>query len=199
MVRENPDGTKTPLTMPNHKRIRRNNMDKIEVILQSNLKPKEKQAKLVEAICNGKIKDKEFIEFFKSAPDVDKGTCTDVMKHISGQKPEILAPYIDILVKYINYKAPRVKWGVPEAIGNLAKKYPDKVVKAIPCLLQNTVENKINTTVIRWCAAYGLSEIAKYNTEAQKELIPRIKEIAKSEKNNGVKKVYLKALKYIEK
>lgn len=101
------------------------------------------------------------------------------MKHISEQKPEILAPYIDLLVDYINYKAPRVKWGVPEAIGNLAKNYPDKVVQAIPNLMQNTVENKMNITVIRWCAAYCLSEIAKNNTEAQKELIPRIKDIVK--------------------
>jgi hypothetical protein len=49
------------------------------------------------------------------------------------------------------------------------------------------------------CAAYGLSEIAKHNTKAQKELILRIKEIVKKEKNNGVKNVYLKALKVIEK
>jgi hypothetical protein len=174
-------------------------MGKIEEILHSNLKPKEKQTKLVETVCNGKIQDKEFIKFFKSAPDVDKGTCADAMKHISEQKPEILAPYIDILVEYINYKAPRVKWGVPEAIGNLAKKYPDKVIQAIPYLLQNTVENNMNTTVIRWCAAYGLSEIAKNNTKAQKELILRLREIVKKEKNNGVKNVYLKALKDIEK
>lgn len=174
-------------------------MGKIEEILHSNLKPKEKQTKLVETVCNGKIQDKEFIEFFKSASDVDKGTCADAMKHISEQKPEILAPYIDFLVEYINYKAPRVKWGVPETIGNLAKKYPDKVVQAIPYLLQNTIENNMNTTVIRWCAAYGLSEIAKNNTKAQKELILRIKEIVKKEKNNGVKNVYLKALKDIEK
>jgi hypothetical protein len=84
-------------------------MGKIEEILHSNLKPKEKKTKLVETVCNGKIQDKEFIEFFKSASDVDKGTCADAMKHISEQKPEILAPYIDILVEYINYKAPRVK------------------------------------------------------------------------------------------
>ena len=174
-------------------------MDKIEEILHSNLKPKEKQTKLVEAVCNGKIQNKEFIEFFKSASDVDKGTCADAIKHISEQKPEILAPHIDTLVEYINYKAPRVKWGVPEAIGNLAKKYPDKVIQAIPCLLKNTVENKINTTVIRWCAAYGLSEIARHNPKAQKELTLRMKEIIKKESNNGVKNVYLKALKDIEK
>lgn len=173
-------------------------MGKIEYILQSDLRPKEKQAKLAESICNGKIEAKEFIDFFKSALDVDKGTCADIMKHVSEQKPEIFEPYIDLLVDHINYRSPRVKWGVPEAIGNLAKKYPDKVIKSIPYLMKNTIENKINTTVIRWCAAYGLSEIVKYSSKAQKELIPKIKEIIKKEKNNGVKNVYLKALKIIE-
>jgi len=118
------------------------------------------------------------------------------MKHISEQKPEILAPYIDLLMRYINYKGPRVKWGVTEAIGNLAKKYPDEMVQAIPYLLQNTVENKINTTVIRWCAVFALTEIAKYNLKLQKELVSKFKVIVKTEQNNGVKNVYLKFLFY---
>jgi hypothetical protein len=166
----------------------------IEDILKSTIKPKEKQLKLVEAVCNGKIKDNEFIEFFKSASDVDKGTCADVMKHVSEQKPEILAPYIDVLVEYINYKTPRVKWGVPESIGNMAKKYPDEVEKAIPKLLLNT---KDESTVVRWCAGYALTEIAKYNSKKQKELISIFSEILKKEKNNGVKNLYLKALKIL--
>ena len=166
----------------------------IEDILKSTIKPKEKQLKLVEAVCNGKIKDNEFIEFFKSASDVDKGTCADVMKHVSEQKPEILAPYIDVLVEYINYKTPRVKWGVPESIGNIAKKYPDEVEKAIPKLLLNT---KDESTVVRWCAGYALTEIAKYNSKKQKELISIFSEILKKEKNNGVKNLYLKALKIL--
>ena len=166
----------------------------IEDILKSTIKPKEKQLKLVEAVCNGKIKDNEFIEFFKSASDVDKGTCADVMKHVSEQKPEILAPYIDVLVEYINYKTPRVKWGVPESIGNIAKKYPDEVEKAIPKLLLNT---KDESTVVRWCAGYALTEIAKYNSKKQKELISIFSEILKKEKNNGVKNLYLKVLKIL--
>jgi len=166
----------------------------IEDILKSTIKPKEKQLKLVEAVCNGKIKDNEFIEFFKSASDVDKGTCADVMKHVSEQKPEILAPYIDVLVEYVNYKTPRVKWGVPESIGNMAKKYPDEVEKAIPKLLLNT---KDESTVVRWCAGYALTEIAKYNSKKQKELISIFSEILKKEKNNGVKNLYLKALKIL--
>jgi hypothetical protein len=86
---------------------------------------------------------------------VDKGTCADVMKHVSTHSPELLVPYIDVLVNYINYKAPRVKWGVPEAIGNLAQKYPEKTEKAIPYLIKNIADNPINTTVIKWCAAFA--------------------------------------------
>jgi len=167
----------------------------IEDILQLNIKPKEKQQKLVEAVLNGKIKGKDLIEFFKSTSDVNKGTCSDVMKHVSEQKPEILAPFINDLLEYINYKASRVKWGVPESIGNMAKKYPDKVEKAIPKLLQNT---KDKSTVVRWCAAYALSEIAKYNSKKQKELISIFLDIVKKEKNNGVKNVYMKTLKILQ-
>ena len=175
-----------------------NSMSKIEEILQSELKPKEKQMQLVEAVTQKRISAKKFILFFESATDVNKGTCADAMKHISAKKPEMLEPYIDILVEYINDRLPRVKWGVPEAIGNMAKKYPDKAAKAIPYLLKNTTDDKINTTVIKWCAAFALSEIAKHNIKTRKQLLPIFEEIIKSEKNNGVKNVYVKALKVIE-
>jgi hypothetical protein len=171
-------------------------MKPIEDILRSKIKPKEKQLQLVEAVCHGKIKAKEFIEFFKAASDVDKGTCADVMKHVSERKPEIIVPFIDVLVEYIDYQAPRVKWGIPESIGNMAKKFPDEVEKAVPKLLRNT---KDESTVVRWCAGYALSEIAKYNTKKQKELISIFSEITKKEKNNGVKNVYLKTLKILGK
>lgn len=174
-------------------------MSKIEEMLQSKIKPKERQTKLVELVVSGKISAKEFMVFFESAKDVDKGTCADVMKHISASNPEILAPYIQTLIKYINYGLPRLKWGVPEAIGNMAKDYPDKIAKAIPNLLKNTTDDKINTTVIKWCAAFALSEIAKHNSKTRKQLLPIFERIIKSEKNNGVKNVYVKALKTIEK
>jgi hypothetical protein len=181
-------------------------MSQIQKILESNLpagkagiKPKEKQTKLVEAVCQKKISAKEFITFFLSASDIDKGTCADAMKHISESNPEILAPYIDTLLPFINHKLPRVKWGIPEAFGNMSKKYPEGAANAIPYLLKNTTDDKANTTVIKWCAVFALTEIAKNNPQTRKQLLPIFNKYVKGEKNNGIKNVYLKALKAIEK
>ena len=160
------------------------------------MKPKEKLASLVEAVTKKKITAKEFVEYFKSASDTEKGTCADAMKHISKEKPEILAPYIDELIGYINYDVPRVKWGIPEAIGNMSQRFPKETEKAIPKLMVNT---KDKSTVIRWCAAYGLTEIAKNNDKTRKELLPLFESMVKKETNNGVRNVYVKALRLIAK
>jgi hypothetical protein len=173
-------------------------MSQIEEIIKSKIKPKEKQTKLVEAIINGVISTRDFMDYFVAASDVDKGTCADVMKNVSAQNPAILAPYIDILIEYINYPLPRVKWGIPEAIGNMAQRYPDETAKAVPHLLQNTTDDIKNTTVIKWCAAFALAEIAKSNTKTRKELLPIFSKITEKETNNGVKNVYLKAMKSIK-
>ena len=159
-------------------------------------KPKELVAFLTESIEKDEKLFAQLIEILKSGSDVDKGTAADVMKHVSKNKPEMVALYIDDLVDYINYKAPRVKWGVPETIGNLAQKYPTEVDKAIPRLLVNT---KDKSTVVRWCAAFALTEIAKGNPAIRKDLGSEIKEIVQNETNNGVKNVYLKALRVMNK
>ena len=70
---------------------------------------------------------------------------------------------------------------------------------AVPFLLKNTIIDAVNTTVIRWCAAFALSKIAQHNITVQAELIPKMEKIIKMEKNNGVRNVYLKALKNIGK
>ena len=165
-------------------------------ILQSKRKLKEKVDLLVKNIIKNKELFEELIEILKKGTDVEKGTCADVMKHVTKDKPEIAAPYINEMIEYINYKASRVKWGIPESIGNMAQKFPQEIEKAVPKLLINTKEE---STVVRWCAAFALSEIAKYNPKLQKELISQFNKILKKETNNGVRNVYLKALKIIEK
>jgi hypothetical protein len=171
----------------------------IEELMRRKMKPKERQTRLVNAVISGRIAPKEFIAFFASSSDVDKGACADAMKHISEKKPELLAPYIGTLIGYITYAAPRVKWGVMEAIGNMADKYPDKTLKAIPYLLENTVETPVNSTVVRWCAAYALSKIIKSKPETGKKMAPVFESLIISENNSGVRNVYIMAMKAIGK
>ena len=66
----------------------------------------------------------------------------------------------------------------------------------IPKLLKKVKED---STVIRWCAAYALTEIVKNNPKTRKQLIPLFEEISKTEQNNGVKNVYQKVLKLLDK
>jgi len=61
------------------------------------------------------------------------------------------------------------------------------------------LNTKDKGTVVRWSAALALGEIAKYNLNIRASLILKIGVILKREKNNGVKNVYLKALKAINK
>jgi hypothetical protein len=172
-------------------------MKTIIEILGSDRKPKEKVSVSSELILKNNSLFEELMEILETGTDVEKGFCADIMKHVTMEEPGIAVPYIDDILGYINYKAPRVKWGVPESIGNIAKSNPEKVEKAVPYLLKNTIENKDNSTVIRWCSAYALSEIAK--ASKNKELIKKIESIAKGETNNGVRNVYLKALKHLKK
>ncbi len=172
-------------------------MKQIAEILGSKSKPKEKQNRLVAALLSGEIPAGELIAFFEAANNTDKGACADAFKHISERNPELLAPYIDLLISYINHPLPRVKWGVPETIGILTRFYPRQTARAIPSLLKNTNENPVNTTVIRWCAAYALGEIAKFHPASREQLLPVFEHLIQSEQNNGVRNVYVKALKAI--
>ena len=168
----------------------------IEEIQQSKKKPKELVMLLTKEVKKNKKLVSELVDCIKTGSDVEKGICLEVTKYVSKDNPGLTEPCIDTLIKYINYDAPKVKWGTARVIGNTAKKFPEKAGKAVPNLLVNT---KDEATVTRWCAAFALSEIAKYNVKLQKGLVSRISEIVKKEKNSGVKNVYLKALKAIDK
>jgi hypothetical protein len=168
----------------------------IQEILASDVKHKEQVGMITEIAKSDPVALALVFELLRTGSDVDKGTAAEVMKFVSHDKPEMMAPYINILIEYIDYKAPRVQWGCPESIGNLAHRYPSETAKAVPKLLANL---KDPSTVVRWCAAYAITNIALHNPEKQRELIPKMTRLSTQEKNNGVRNVYLKTLKSLGK
>jgi hypothetical protein len=170
-------------------------MDPLQNILSWKIKPKEKVTKITELIIDRPELMQTLIINFRQGKITEKGTYATVLKHVSEHKPTLIEPYIDELIAYINHSSNRVKWGIPETIGNLAEQYPKKVSLAIPKLMLNTQDP---STVVRWCAAYALSRIMIHNPE-NLELRKHLEEVASEEVNNGVKNVYLKALKSLQK
>lgn len=170
-------------------------MDEIKNILQSKKKPKEK----VSLLAKKAKEDKKFldglVEYFKIGSTAEKGSCIEAMEYVSQDKPDMVVPFLNFIIENINYNAPRVRWESARVIGNLAPKYPGKASKSIDRLFLNT---KDKSTVVRWSAAFALTEIAKNSPKQQKRLISKFKDVIGGEKNSGVKNVYLKALKIIE-
>lgn len=170
-------------------------MKLLDEIRNSNKKPKELLTYLSEKVKKDKNLLNDFSECLKNGSPVEKGICMEVLEFVSQEKPELVIPYIDEVIIYLNYAAPRVKWESARVIGNLAVKYPEKAAYAIDKLMINT---KDKGTVVRWATAFALGEIVKHNKNVQKELVKKIEDIVKKEQNNGVKNVYLKALKMIK-
>jgi len=170
--------------------------DPVREILSSSLKHREKVAALAAKAGSDAETLAGVVELLKTGSDIEKGTAAEVCKFVSHDNPDALAPYIDLLIAYIDYRAPRVRWGCPEALGNLARRYPEQVEKAVPKLLGNLEDG---STVVRWCAAYALAEIAKHSAAKQPELAALFGNLIASEPNNGVRGVYSKALKEIRK
>ncbi|MBS7632214.1 hypothetical protein KEJ15_01135 [Candidatus Bathyarchaeota archaeon] len=171
-------------------------MSTIEQILKSRNKPKEKVDALAKEVKENRISIEQLIDYFEVGSVSEKGSCVEAIERIARDKPEIVVSHIDFIIDHINDQAPKIKWETARVIGNLSQKYPNEVAKAVPKLLLDT---KDAGTVVRWSAAFALTEIAKNNLKLQKELVPRFKEIAEKEKNNGVKNLYIKALKILEK
>lgn len=171
-------------------------MTLLEEIKKSNKKPKELLVYLSSLVKKDKSILKSFSDCLKNGNDVERGICMETLEYISKDAPEIAEPHVETVINFLNDKAPRVKWEAARVIANISSKCPEKAVKAVDNLLKNTTDKG---TVVRWSSAFAIGEIAKNNKSKQKELIKTIENLAKKEQNNGVKNVYLKALKVISK
>ena len=165
-------------------------------ILKEKLKPKEKTAKLADALkADPKAMD-ELQALWKTAKDPDKGTLLSAITLIETENPAFVGDHLDFVIAQIGHKAPRVKWESSETVGHASKVFPDKVMTAIPALLANT---SFDGTVVRWSAAFALSEIVKNVPASRDELVPKIKTILEHETQHGIQVVYQKVLKALDK
>ncbi len=163
-----------------------------EILLSKTIKPKEKIELLANLFLTERKLSRELIDLMAVAGDSERGNCMSALTLISKTEPKFFTGSIDFIQQQLSAKAPRVCWEAAETIGNLAPHFPSDCAQAIPAL-QKMLQGE--GTVLRWSAAYALTELAKANATARVELLPFFEQALLSEENNAIKKMFQKALK----
>ncbi len=167
-----------------------------EILNDKTLKPKEKTEMLSQLVLNNSNIIDELIAFAKESKDPIKATIIESFEFATKLKPELANKnLLQFASNSLTEKAPRVKWESAKVIGNISHLYPKQLEESINHLLVNTEHPG---TVVRWSAAFALSQIVKLNTSFNKELIPAIKNICEQEEKNSIKKIYLDGLKKVK-
>ena len=163
-----------------------------KILSDKKLKPKTKVEKLGQDILDRKITINDLMVFAEIAKDAEKGTCVEALEFASGKNPKIITQKgFEFIAKHLADKAPRVKWECARVIGNTAHIFKNDLDIAIKNLLENAI---YDGTVVRWSAAYALVEIIKLETEHNKKILPKIREICSKEEKPNIKKMYMDAM-----
>jgi hypothetical protein len=88
-----------------------------------------------------------------------------------------------------------VKWESAKVIGNIAHLHAQDLDLAIARLLDNA---RHQSTVVRWSSAFALGEILILGTSHNESLVPEAIALSKRERDNAIRRFYVRALKKIE-
>jgi diketogulonate reductase-like aldo/keto reductase len=167
-------------------------MSIISETLKFEMPPKEKILLLAKQIRGRSEFLIEIADYCQGATDADKAICLAAVNHITKDDPTFIQNHIDFVINQIDNKSAQVKLEASEIIASAAKASPDQVAKAIPRLMEIT---KDEASIVRWGAAYALTEIAKSSDpKTVKQLLRFFKAEVKKEKMSSVRNLYLEAL-----
>lgn len=163
------------------------------IIADKTLKLKAKTDALSEALAANPANIDELLSIAQKSRESIKATCIEAIEFATKKDPSIATQAcLDFVTETLLEEAGRVKWESAKVIGNIAKRFPNHLDKAIGNLLINTEHAG---PVVRWSAAFALGEIYKMKSKHNETLLPAIEAIIAREEKNSVKKVYSAALK----
>ena len=164
-----------------------------ELLKSKDIKPKDKTVMIANAVLDGDLSIKDIIDLTSSFKDPAKATCMEAFEYATNKNPEVAnIELFGFAENNLSSKAPRLKWESAKVIGNIAHLYSDSLETAIPSLLENA---KDDGTVVRWSAAYALTQIFLLPKYSNDEFRCILQDICESEEKASIKKIYVKVLK----
>jgi HEAT repeat protein len=167
-------------------------MNILQAIRTSGKKGKELNSFTAALFEAEKPSAEDFTQAMIKGRDAERGVTIEALEYLTQTNPEAARPYLETVIQRLSDKAPRVRWEAARVITNVAGTYGMEIEPAIPGLIQNAADKG---TVVRWSSAFAMGEIAKTNPKVRGELVENMKALADKEENNGVRNVYLKALR----
>lgn len=160
-------------------------------------KPKEKVEILSNWVLDRTLPVDELIAFAERSKDPVKASCIEALEFATKQNPSFAGEeMLDFVTKTLTEKAPRIKWESAKVVGNVAHLFSDNLENAIGHLLENASHEG---TVVRWSSAFALGEILKLKTGYNSDLLPKVEVIIEKEEKNSIRKIYLDAIKKMNK
>jgi len=168
-----------------------------ELLGDKEIKSKEKTEILSKWLVEKSLPIDELIVFAEKQKDPIKATCIEAIEYATQKHPEIADENTFVFVTHtLTAKAPRIKWESAKVIGNIAHLFSEKLETPISNLLANTTDEG---TVVRWSAAFALSQIIKLETVHNTKLLPAVTLICEKEEKKSIQKIYLDAFKKLKK
>jgi HEAT repeat protein len=163
------------------------------VLNDKTIKAKAKTQTISTWLLETQITLDELLNAAEKSKDTIKATCIEALEYATKTKPSILDESgFHFMIQQLQSKAPRVKWESARVIGNTAKYFQEQLDNAIPALLITASDEG---TVVRWSAAFALSEILQLKTKHQESLLPKLKIMEANETQSSIRKIYAAAIK----
>ncbi|BBH18913.1 hypothetical protein Back11_02580 [Paenibacillus baekrokdamisoli] len=148
---------------------------------------------MADAIISGELAIIDIINVASTAKDPAKATCMEAFEYATNKKPVIAnMELFRFAQNNLCAKATRLKWESAKVVGNIAHLYSEHLEETIASLLENT---KNDGTVVRWSAAYALTQIFHLPNYSNDDFRTTLQDICEFEEKNSIKKIYLKVLK----
>ena len=164
-----------------------------ELFADKSLRSKDRSAQLQRMLDDGEVEQPALIIFAGNAKAPVKATCLEGLEYVTKTRPVFLtAAALDLCLRSLAEKEPRVKWEAARVIGNTIHRFPERAEEAMDALLPQAGHEG---TVVRWSAAFALGQLIGMNTALNRTLVPKAEELAKGEERNIIRKIYQAAIK----
>lgn len=168
-------------------------MNILDTLNDKSIRPSEKRAYIINTVKSKRMSLKDLQEQCSGFNDKQTGIILEAIEEITRKHPEQADDScLYFAQEYIISKSNNLKRESSRIVGNLAHRFPDKLVTAINYLLANATDD---ASIVRWSSAYALARIIILPQFANTSLYQTLTDLAKRERENGVKIQYLEALK----